>query len=136
MKRRLAFIFAALLMATVAFLAWWGPWESSLPGFDRATVSFLGQPEDQEVELPFAQREQLHDLLSGVLRDWSPKKWQVFCTVRLHGATGRQVAQVEVFSNPRGQGPLQIGENYFLGYDQTAFRELVSLPSATSGKGG
>ncbi|MCW1925322.1 hypothetical protein OKA05_22370 [Luteolibacter arcticus] len=126
MKRRSAFIFAVILAAAVGLVAWAGPLKSSLPNFDRATMSIFGQREQEEVELSLAQRERLHDLFSGIPRDRIPAKWQVFGTVRLFDE-GREVSTVEVFSNSTGGGPFRIGKHYFLGYDQKGFREMLGV---------
>ena len=128
--KRLVVIIAAILAAAVAFLVWWSPIASSLPTYDRATVSILSDREGRVIELSLGDRERLHDLLSGVPRDRNPAKWQVFGAVRLFEA-GREVAVIDVFSNSSGAGPMRIGKHYFLGYDQEQLREMLGLQERT-----
>lgn len=132
MKRRVAAIFLVVLAAAIGFLAWTSPWKSSLPPFHRATMGFIGPKEQAEVELSLGQQEEFHKLFSGVSRDRLPKKWQVFGVVRLFDEAGREVSTVEVFSNSEGAGPFRIGEDYFIGYDQKAFREMLEWDNESS----
>jgi hypothetical protein len=122
-------IIVAFLVAAAGLIAWNGlNRPSELPDFDSADfINYsYGAEADPPVTISGPGVAKLRSVFEGVPADRHPSKWVGFGQLRLLKG-GRVVLEIDVFSNSSGAGPFRLSEkDYFLGYDQEAFRALLT----------
>ncbi len=117
---------AAMGLALVAGIVTPRAGRSVLPEFDSAKFTSHGPGGRSVVELKGAVAQRLRSVFERIPRERDPKKWIAFGHLSLM-KSGNEVLQIDVLSGPKGEGPFGIeGEGSYLGYDEPAFRALLT----------
>ncbi len=127
MKKRktVLIVISAVVVALGVSAIIFRPSPPSIPQFDRARFTGLLPEGIQILEISESDLAQISPILKSTQRDLFPMKWAYLGTLEL-GKNGTTVSTIEIFTNPGGPGPLQISKEYYLGYDQEAFRNILS----------
>lgn len=116
-------IFALIVVvAATAFLLRDIP--PTVPPFDEARFIQIAGRDPQRVEIRKEDLGQVRQILEAMKRDRSPMKWSLLGTLELR-ANGTTISTIQMFSNPDGPGPMEMSKDYYLGYDQRSFQEIL-----------
>jgi hypothetical protein len=96
-----------------------------IPQFDDALFSHLTTEGFEILEISEGDLAQISLILEATKRDSFPKKWLYLGFLELR-ENGTVVSTIEIFTNANGGGPLRISDEYYSGYDQEAFRNIVN----------
>jgi len=116
-------VFVCLMAAGLWFIIGQrGP--SKLPDFDSAEFVSIRPGAPLTVKWKGDKASAVGLLFEGVNRDLRPSKWTSEGELTFFHA-GKAVAGIQIFSNSQGAGRFKIGDNYYLGYDQSAFQKAL-----------
>lgn len=125
MKRALILVVALGLVIVLAILIPRSK-PSVLPAFDAADFASHGPSGRSVVRLSGADAQRLRPIFEGIPRERDPQKWVAFGRLTLF-ERGKEVLQLDVLSGPGGEGPFGIkGKDAYLGYDEAAFKALLT----------
>ena len=131
-NRKTALIVISALVVVVGLLVIISqPYPPSIPHFDKALYNQLTPTGIQTFEISEKDLAQVSLILKSTNRDSFPKKWAYLGFLEL-SENGITVSTITIFTNTNGLGPIQISDEYYLGYDQEAFQSILSRSTSMS----
>ena len=102
----------------------------TIPPFDEALFIKIGARDSGAIKINDEELDQLRQIFEAANRDRNPMKWSTSGVLELRNH-GTKVSTIQIFSNPKGPGPFEIRDVYYLGYDRESLQKILKRSKPT-----